>query len=145
MPHAAALTEAAEDRRAVEELVTRLYVLLDEQRYDELDTIYSNDAVLRLPAAEIKGLEEIRAVARRRGETYARMQHISTDVLVELDGDRASVRTNHLAFHLHEVDPESARYDAGVVHRFQAARTADGWRLTRTEGDVVWTQGAVRR
>ena len=35
----------------------------------------------------MRGLDEASAMARRRGERYDRVQHISTDLLVDLDGD----------------------------------------------------------
>ena len=37
------------DREAVSDLITRLYRLLDEQRFDELSSVYAEDAELVLP------------------------------------------------------------------------------------------------
>ena len=37
------------DREAVSDLITRLYLLLDEQRFDELASVYAADADLVLP------------------------------------------------------------------------------------------------
>src|SRR4051794_44926 len=115
------------DRQQVADLVTRLYALLDEGRYDELGSVYAEDVELRFPSAEMHGLDAVTETARRRGERYDRVQHISTDLLVDLDGDAARVRTNHWAVHIHP----GGRFEAGLVHHFDAARTAAGWRLTR--------------
>ena len=124
------------DRVAVATLITRLYELLDEQRFDELDSVYADDAVLEFPSGEMHGLAAVKAKARERAEQYPRMQHLNTDVSVEVDGDTARMRSNHLAIH---VEPSGKRYDAGLVHHFEAARTAVGWRLVRVTGDLVWS------
>ncbi len=124
------------DRAAVADLITRLYTLLDEQRFDELDSVYSDDVVLEFPNGEMRGLEAVTAKARSRAAKYPRMQHLNTDVSIEFDGDTARVRSNHLAFH---VEPSGERFDAGLVHHFEAARTAAGWRFVRGTGDLIWS------
>jgi ketosteroid isomerase-like protein len=125
------------DRQDVADLVTRLYVLLDEGRYDELGSVYAQDVELEFPSGPMRGLDHVTEVARRRGARYDRVQHISADVLVDLDGDAARVRSNHWAVHVHP----GGRFEAGLVHHFDAARTAVGWRLTRGRADVVWRSG----
>ena len=122
------------DRVAVAELVTRLYALLDERRYDELGSVYAADVELEFPSAHMHGLAEAAAMARTRGERYDRAQHITTDLLVDVEGDGARVRTNHWAIHL----LDGQREEAGLVHHFDAARGSDGWRLTRGRAEVIW-------
>ena len=126
------------DREAVSDLITRLYRLLDEQRFDELSSVYAEDAELVLPRGrgELHGLDAVTTKARERAEKYPRQQHLNTDLVVEVDGDVARARGNHLAFH---VEPSGTRADAGVVHHFEAARTPAGWRLTRVTGDLIWS------
>jgi ketosteroid isomerase-like protein len=125
------------DSRDVADLVTRLYALLDERRYDELGSVYTDDVSLSFPSGEMRGLSDVIATARARGERYERVQHISTDLLVDVDGDAATVRTNHWAVHVHA----GGRFEAGLVHHFDARRGADGWRLARGRADVVWRAG----
>jgi len=129
------------DRQELTELVSRLYVLLDEERFDELRSVYTDDVHLEFPSATMHGIDEAIAVARRRGAKYDRMQHLSTDVVIELDGDRAAVRTNHWALHVHPTQTAAEDFQAGVVHRFDAVRTPGGWRLNRGHAEVVWTSG----
>jgi len=125
------------DRHEVAGLVSRLYALIDEGRYDELGSVYARDVELELPTGSLRGLENIVTVARQRFGRYERVQHVSSDVLVELEDDAASIRANHLAYHLHA----GGRFDAGIVQRFEAARTPDGWRLTKGRADVIWRTG----
>ena len=129
-----------EDRNALIDLVTRLYAVLDEERFDELDTVYTEDATLDFPSGRMEGLDAVTAMARRRAERYRGRQHVSTDLDIEIDGDNARLRTNHLAFHVHGDAPD-VHFDAGIVHRFDAVRTPRGWRLARGEAEVVWTSG----
>ena len=124
------------DREAVSDLISRLYRLLDEQRFDELGSVYTEDASLVLPRGELHGLAAVTAKARERAVQYPRMQHLNTDLVVQVDGDVARARGNHLAFH---VEPSGTRFDAGVVHHFEAARTPAGWRLKRVTGDLIWS------
>lgn len=124
------------DSEVVADLITRLYRLLDEQRFDELDSVYTDDVVLEFPAGDMRGLDAVTAKARARAEQYPRMQHLNTDIDVELAGDTARVRSNHLAFH---VEPSGTRFDAGLVHHFEAARTEAGWRLVRGSADLIWS------
>ena len=62
------------DREAVSDLITRLYRLLDEQRFDELSSVYAEDAELVLPRGrgEMHGLDAVTAKARERAEKYPR-------------------------------------------------------------------------
>lgn len=124
------------DREVIHDLITRLYLLLDEQRFDELESVYSGDVTLVFPSGEMRGLEAVTAKARERAARYERIQQVNTDVAIELDGDRAHVRTNHLVFH---IEPGGGRFDAGLVHRFDAERGPAGWRLTRGDGEIIWT------
>jgi ketosteroid isomerase-like protein len=122
------------DSLEVTDLITRLYALLDEGRYDELGSVYAADVELEFPNAQARGLEEVIARARTRFERYDRAQHITTDLLVDLDGDHAQIRSNHWAIHV----LDGQREEAGLVHHFDAARGADGWRLTRGRAEVIW-------
>jgi hypothetical protein len=124
------------DRLAVATLITRLYELLDEQRFDELDSVYADDVVLEFPSGDMHGLAAVTAKARERAAKYPRMQHLNTDLSIDLADDHARIRSNHLAIHF---EPSGARFDAGLVHRFEAARTPVGWRLTRGSADLIWS------
>ena len=61
---------------------------------------------------------------------------------LHLDGDRAEVRANLIATFAPSVGtlPEPT-FTLGEVYRFEAARTAQGWRLSRIETTPVWATG----
>lgn len=138
MTATAALAATGADRPALADLVARLYALLDEGRHDELGSVYAADIDLETPSGRMVGLDAVIAGARRHSARFRRMQHLNTDLLIDVHGDRATIRANHLAVHVTgESDPADA-LTAGLVHRFEARRTPDGWRIVRGRAEVVW-------
>jgi SnoaL-like protein len=55
-----------------------------------------------------------------------------------LQGDRADVRANLVASFVGDANLEQH----GERYRFEAVRTAHGWRLSRVEVRPVWISGA---
>jgi hypothetical protein len=121
------------DRHEIADLVSRLGLWLDEGRFDEAPSILTDDVTVSTPGGQAEGIERVIAQARRNHQ-YDGLQHVISNVLVDLDGDRAAVRANLVASFV----------DAGAVeqhgerYRFEALRTADGWRLSRVEVEPVW-------
>ncbi|MGH2869755.1 MAG: nuclear transport factor 2 family protein [Solirubrobacteraceae bacterium] len=137
------------DRQAVTELITRLGMMLDEKRFDEAGTILADDVTVQTPGGSSRGPRAVVAQARRNHTV--RTQHVITDVLVQLDGDRAEARANLIVTFV----PNSDRPGAGLIigdseqpesrlmigerYRFGAARREPGWRLTRIEVARLWS------
>ena len=69
--------------------------------------------------------------------------------MIELDGDRATVRANlvvYFAEPLADGRPSLApaiQSTMGEIYRFDVVRTPDGWRFARIETSPVWMAGAV--
>ena len=93
-----------------------------------------------------RSAEAVAAQARRNHTV--RTQHVITNMLIELDGDRAQARANLIA--TFAPDPGSrlqingevqrASYlTLGEVYRFGAVRTDHGWRLSRIETEPLWS------
>ena len=106
------------DRQAVTDLVSRLGLWLDgETTLDQARAILADDVAVSTPGGTATGLERVVAQARRNHEVPT--QHVITNVLVDLDGDRATAGANLIvAF------PDSIQ---GERYAFAAAR-GDGWR-----------------
>jgi hypothetical protein len=137
------------DRLAVADLITRLGLMLDEKRFDEAPTILGDDVTVRTPGGSSRGPDAVVAQARRNHTV--RTQHVITDVLINLDGDRADARANLIVTFV----PNSDRPEAGLVigeseqpesrlmigerYRFEAVRAEQGWRLTRIEVTRLWS------
>jgi SnoaL-like protein len=121
------------DRREITDLVSRLGLWLDEGRFDEAPSLLTNDVTVDTPGGQAEGIERVIAQARRNHQ-YDGLQHVITNVLVDLEGDRADVRANLVASFVDDgrVEQHGERY------RFEAVRTAEGWRLSRVQVTPVW-------
>jgi SnoaL-like domain len=121
------------DHREISDLVSRLGLWLDEGRFDEAPSILTDDVAVSTPGGQAQGIERVIAQARRNHQ-YDGLQHVISNVLIDLDGDRAAVRANLVASFVNggSVEQHGERY------RFEAVRTAEGWRLSRVEVEPIW-------
>lgn len=133
------------DRSELTDLVSRLGVVLDEGRFDEMHELFTEDASARTPGGEAVGRDKVVAQAARNHDPRDAIQHVITNLLVDVDGDRATMRANLVVHFAGASDAPSIAppitFSLGEVYRFEAARTPDGWRLTRVETVPVWVAG----
>ena len=150
------------DRGEITDLVSRLGASLDEGRFDEMRSLLVEDATARTPGGAKEGREAVVALARKNHRPEWSTEHVITNVLVDLDGDRATVRAN-LVVHQAEKrtpDPDTATdsvtgdsgslppllapevtFTLGEVYRFDVVRTGQGWRFSRVDASPVWHWG----
>lgn len=126
------------DRDALAGLVGRLGLWLDEKRFDDMRSIYTEDAMADTSGGSARGLELLADQARRNHQGFERTQHAITNVLIDLDGDRATVRANLIATFVQRADASRSRFTIGERYRFEAVRTPEGWRFSRVEVTPVW-------
>jgi hypothetical protein len=137
------------DRQAISDLITRLGVMLDDKRFDDARTVLSDDVAVQTPGGSARGPEAVIEQARRNHTV--RTQHVITDVLIDLIGDRAEARANLIVTFVPDSDQPEARLAIGSSdqpvsrlmigerYRFEAVRGERGWRLTRIEVGRVWS------
>ena len=125
------------DRQAITDLVSRLGAWLDDKRFDDAPSVLTEDVSVATPGGTAQGIERVAGQARRNHEGYE-THHVITNVLVDLDGDRAAARANLTVTF---AGPE-AQFSMGERYRFEARRTPDGWRLSRIEVAPVWRSGS---
>lgn len=124
-----------EDRAAITDLVSRLGACLDDHRFDDLKELFAEDVTAATPGGLAEGRDAVIGQATRNHGEYHRIQHLITNVLVDLDGDRAAVRANLLGTF---VDSEArVVLEMGGIYRFTARRDGD-WRLTSIAVDRIW-------
>src|SRR5262245_59427786 len=139
------------DRAEITDLVYRLGVCLDEGRFDVMRDLLVEDATVRTPGGEGTGRESLVAQASRNHPADQRFQHVTTNVLVDLEDDRAEVRANlvvHIAIPADASDDTPApplRCSLGEIYRFDVVRTADGWRFAGIETVPLWISGTLPR
>jgi hypothetical protein len=142
MTHDTGLAELV-DRQAIADLIHRLGAVLDEQRFDDLRSIFVDDTSVTTPGGHARGVDAVVAQARRNHNPEVSTQHLATSLVVDLDGDRAVARANVVGiFAAGEGSPAPApRYQLGLVYRFELARTPAGWRVHSMEQRPVWAAG----
>jgi SnoaL-like protein len=125
------------DRQAITDLVSRLGLWLDEKRFYDTESLFTKDVTVATPGGQAKGVGLVAAQARRNHD-YERIQHVITNVLIDLDGDRAQVRANLIATLVPSAAEPAAHATLGERYRFDVVRSGDGWRLARIEVEPVW-------
>jgi hypothetical protein len=137
------------DRAEITDLVYRLGVCLDEGRLDDLRDLIVEDATVRTAGGQAGGREALIAQAGRNHPDDQRFQHVTTNVLVEPHGDRATARAN---LTVHVTVPADApagapapppRATLGEVYAFDLVRTPAGWRFSHIETDLRWLTGTL--
>lgn len=92
--------------------------------------MFTDDVVVKSLRGEAQGTEALIELARRRHDSYARTLHNKSNLVIEIDGDTATVRANDLAVLVrHDMTEEIA----AAIHYYGARRTPDGWRFDRLE------------
>ncbi|WP_433622426.1 nuclear transport factor 2 family protein [Nocardia sp. CA-120079] len=130
------------DRDEITGLVNQLGRALDEGRFDDFRTIYTADATAKTPGGRAEGRAALIAQASRNHSDDKRIQHFITNVMIDLHGDAAEVRANLIATFAPATSAVSEpQYTLGEVYRFDAVRTAQGWRLSRVETTPLWSTG----
>jgi hypothetical protein len=126
------------DQAEIADLFARLANLLDELRHDDIGTVYHDDVVIHTPSGELHGLDEATAHLKRSQVDGQHTQHIHSDVLVHLDGDRATATANQLVYVYRP--GEAPHRTSGLRSACTAVRTPAGWRITDMRITVAWNQ-----
>jgi hypothetical protein len=141
------------DRQAITDLVTRLALMLDDKRYDQAPTIFTDDVRVRTAAGSALG--PAAAVEHARRNHTVRTQHAICGVLIDLHGDRSTAHANFINTFVPDSDQPGAqlvigntvqpqsRLMLGERYHFEAVRTDSGWRLSSIEVTRVWSSDAV--
>jgi hypothetical protein len=109
------------DRSEITELVNRLGVWLDEKRWDEARSILTEDATAKTPGGSVAGVEQLAQQARQNHVVPT--HHVITNVLIDLDGDRATAGANLIATFVSGPDRSGPHFQLGERYRFEAIRT----------------------
>jgi 3-phenylpropionate/cinnamic acid dioxygenase small subunit len=132
------------DRHEITNLVYRLGAVLDDRRFDEMRSLLVDEATVRTPGGTAEGREALIAQAHRNHQPDEPTQHVITNPLVELDGDRAKVRANLVvnfatpARRDESLPAPPRKYTLGETYHFEVVRTPEGWRFASVESRPVW-------
>ena len=136
MPATDVLLQEMVDRQALADLISRLGLMLDQKRFAEAKSVLTEDIVVTTTGGSSAGLAQVIDQAERnhRGVT----QHVITNVLIDLQGDRAEVGANLIVTFWPDPRRPDATFAVRDRYRFEAIRTESGWRLQRIEAVPQW-------
>jgi hypothetical protein len=120
------------DRLEIQDLVARYCHAIDRRQLDELDSIFTSDAVIDYTAfgAPRAGVVEMKAYLAEVLTAHAAYYHLAATSRIVLDGDRAECHTichNPMVF-AREGRPDVLYY-CGLWYHDQLVRTPAGWRI----------------
>jgi hypothetical protein len=137
--------EHVADRIAIDDLLTRYTMAVDGGEWDQLDTVFTPDAVIDYTSAGgVRGTrEEIKAWLAEALAPFPVRQHLIANKRVELDGDTATVRAYFYNPMMLATDGDGPPrpVPGGGYYNHRLVRTADGWRSVELIEEEVWRTG----
>ncbi|SDP85202.1 nuclear transport factor 2 family protein [Lentzea jiangxiensis] len=128
---------SATDRLEINVLFSKLARLLDEKRWDDAHTVFDRDIAISSPRnGEINGVDEFVAAMRSADKPDELTQHMTTGLLVEFDGDKATASANSVTYFFRA--GEAPFRTAGLRLDCVAVRTPAGWRLRESRTTLLW-------
>jgi SnoaL-like protein len=129
------------DHREIAQLVDQLGLWLDEKRFDEARSILTEDATAETQGGTARGLEAVVEQARRNHGEEVGTQHVITNKVIDLEGDRATAGANLIATFFDPGRPSAPRRQLGERYDFEVVRTPDGWRISSVKTTPFWMLG----
>ena len=95
------------DKDEINELLARYCFALDEERFEDMAALFTLDGVWETAFGTGTGRAGIVAQAQSISQPgRPRRVHLTTNIVIDLNGDQASVRSNWLLFQNDEDGPE---------------------------------------
>lgn len=139
---------ALADRAAISDLLSRYVRALDSRQLDEewSRATFTPDATMDYAPGTVTGRPAILEFNQTLMSWWKHTHHLTTDHVIDLDGDTAQLRANLLVTHVHpDQDRAERNLDAdfvfGGIFEGALARTPHGWRFTRLDLSPVWQTG----
>lgn len=127
------------DRIEITDLFTRLAHLLDEKRWEDADTVFTDDVVVHSPrGGELRGIDNVVGFMRQGEVEGQHTQHTTTDLLVDIDGDQAVASANSLVYYYR--DGQAPHFTGGLRLDGTVVRTPTGWRFREQRITPAWTR-----
>jgi ketosteroid isomerase-like protein len=125
------------DRIEIADLFTRFARLLDEGRHEDADTVFTDDVAVRsLRGGELRGIDAVAGFIRQAEVEGEHTQHMTTDLLVNVDGDQAAASANSLVFFYR--DGRAPHQTSGMRLAGTVVRTPTGCRFRDVRIMLAW-------
>ena len=130
------------DRIEIDDLLTRYATLIDARRFEELDQVFTHDAVLDYRSAGgIRGsFPEVREWLAGVLPLFTWTQHLVVNRAVELTpgADAATCRSLFHNPNSMEIDGRPWIFVVGGAYHDRLVRTGAGWRIRHRVEETIW-------
>ncbi|MFB8004006.1 nuclear transport factor 2 family protein [Nocardia sp. NPDC056000] len=127
------------DRLEISDLFSRFGRLLDEHHWEAADAVFAKDIAVSSPrAGKLTGIDQVIGYIRQSVVEGEHTQHITTDLQVDIDGDRASASANSQVYFYR--DGQAPHQTSGLRLEASVVRTPAGWRLNETRTILAWVR-----
>jgi len=117
-----------EDKDAIREVLAEYCFRLDDSRFDEMATLFTEDGTWDTAFGKATGRAAIADLARdiraRAAEQRPRGIHLVTNIAIMLDGDSARVRSNWVVV---QNSPDGPKIGSGGAYRDELVREHGQW------------------
>jgi uncharacterized protein (TIGR02246 family) len=111
----------------------------DRRDYAAFDQVFTVDATLELPEAEIIGREAIKQ-AMVQLEQFKRTLHLMHNVMIDVTGDEARAEVYATAVHILDGPGGEEKLEWGIRYLDQLVNSEGGWRIRRRQLVREWQQ-----
>jgi uncharacterized protein (TIGR02246 family) len=129
------------DKDEISRLLLGFGAALDSKDWQAYAETFTQDGVFEIMGQKRTGRVEIAAGPARDLERYDRLQHYSTNHVIEVDGDTATASHYLIGVHVPDGDQHSRHADVGGRYLCECRRTAAGWKLSSARIEVIWSSG----
>jgi len=131
-----------EDQAAITALLNRYATAFDELRYHDVEACFTEDVLVDFPTLQRRGRDGFAAEMSMILSGIAWMQHFSTNIEIELEGDRASSRAN--SFTIGCMQNETPVLAETGIYRHEFSRTCSGWLISMIRFQPTWMSPSMR-
>lgn len=132
---------ALADHQEIVELCIRYTFALDTKDWQLLERCFIDTPVFVHPGGRLSGFPQILARTAAALEPLTATQHLLGNIVVAVDGARATATSYFHAQHVRDDAPGGAHYVIAGRYDDTLARTPDGWRIAERKQTYLWRAG----
>ena len=124
------MPSAVEEKDAIREVLAEYCFLLDDGRFAEMAALFTEDGTWDTAFGKATGRPAIAELARRLrtrvAEPRPRAVHLVTNIVIALEGERATVRSNWMVM---QNSPEGPRIGSGGAYDDEMVKEGGRWQF----------------
>ena len=142
-------TEEYLERLRINDLFTRYYAAIDDKQFDVniIKAIFTGDArIIKPNGLGTLGCDNINDANKKSFARFKATHHVTSDYIIDIAGDTASVRANLTGMHLWADDernptPNNKHFYAGIVLAAKVNLVNNNWLISELVYRNVWRTG----